>query len=73
MTDNPNPHIDEAIRLAGSQVALARALGVGEPAISGWVSRGWVPLERAKQMEVLFGVDRKKLVNPRIRELLQLA
>lgn len=61
--------IDAAIKAVGSQVAVARALGVTEQAVSIWVKRGWVPARRAVELEQLTGVARADLVSQRLREL----
>lgn len=54
----------------GSQEALAQKLGVSQQAVSEWVRRGWVPLKRAVEIEMLLGVPRAQLVNPRVLELI---
>lgn len=62
--------VKQAAYAAGSQAKLARALGVTEQAIHNWVTRGWVPLRRAQEIEALFGVPRGLTINPRIKNLL---
>lgn len=57
---------------AGSQRNLAKALGVTEQAVHNWISRGWVPLRRALEIETQFGVDRVLLINPRIKDLVNI-
>lgn len=66
------PGIEQAIRAAGSQVLLAKALGVTQQAISAWLRRGWVPLRRAQEIEALYGVPRASLISPRVRDLVDL-
>ena len=61
--------VKQACEAAGSQAKMARALGVTEQAIHNWVSRGWVPLKRAMEIEALFGVKRELLINPRVLDL----
>lgn len=63
--------IDEVLRLAGgTQPALAKWLGVTQPTISRWISRGFLPKARARQCEQLFGVARRRLIDPALlREL----
>ena len=43
----------------GSQVAIANALMVSEPAVSQWFSQGWVPPARAIQIEEITRGDVK--------------
>lgn len=62
----------DAISAAGSQQKLAEALGVTQQAVSIWVRRGWVPLRRAQEIEAQFGVQRSRLINPRIADLVDL-
>lgn len=64
--------VAEAIRVAGSQSALARTLGVRQQAVSVWEKRGYVPLRRALEIEAQFGVPRARLINPRITGLMGL-
>lgn len=61
--------IDEVVKLAGSQTKLALALGVSQQAVSIWVRRGWVPHERARELESLYGVPRKSLIDPRLIDI----
>jgi DNA-binding transcriptional regulator YdaS (Cro superfamily) len=62
--------IDEAVEVAGSQEKLAQCLGVTQQSVAKWVKRGYVPLDRAREVEGVLGVPRKTLVNPRVVELL---
>ena len=64
--------ISDAVRLAGTQDLLAEKLGVSQQAVSIWLRRGWVPLRRAQEIEVLLGVSRARLINPRIADLVDL-
>ena len=59
------------ITQAGSQTALAKALGVKQPVIAHWKRKGWMPLPRAVQCEQMYGVSKLDLVKPSIREALQ--
>jgi DNA-binding transcriptional regulator YdaS (Cro superfamily) len=65
--------IKRAIVAAGSQVNLARHLGVSPPAVCMWLRRGWVPLRRAMEIETLFGVSRSLTMNPRVKVLVDLS
>lgn len=71
MTNVPRRGIDRAIRAAGSQTKLADRLGCTQQAISAWQKRGWVPLLRGIEIESIYGIDRRLLVNPRIAELVK--
>ncbi len=61
--------IERAIVAAGGQRKLADALGVTQQAVSGWLISGYVPLDRAREIETQFGVNRMALINPRIADL----
>jgi TorA maturation chaperone TorD len=50
--------LDEAIRAAGGIGALARALGISQPAVSNWQK---IPAERVLAVEALTGVSRSVL------------
>ena len=54
----------------GSQIDLARALGVTQAAVSKWVMRGWVPLSRAREIEALYGVPRTSVADPKVVDAL---
>lgn len=62
MTDNA---VQEAIDAAGGQAQLADALGVSQQAVSQWLNKKrWVPPRRAQEIEALYGVKARRLVNP---------
>jgi hypothetical protein len=62
--------IHEAVQAAGTQVKLAERLGVTQQAISTWLKQGWAPMDRAREIEMQFGIPRTRLVNPRIVAML---
>jgi DNA-binding transcriptional regulator YdaS (Cro superfamily) len=62
--------IKKAIELAGGANALAHKLGVTHQAIYTWSHRGWVPIQRAIQIESLFGVPRENLLKPELAAIL---
>lgn len=61
--------IREVIFIAGGQAALARQLGVSQQAVSKWVRRGFVPVNRVVEIEAQFGVPRHRLIDPKLRDL----
>lgn len=63
--------IQEAIAQAKTQAALAIALGVSQQVVGQWLRRGWVPADRAQQIETLYGIDRMRLIKPRLRDLIE--
>ena len=58
------------VEIAGSQQAVAHELGVTQQAINKWMVRGYVPLRRAQELEMAFGVSRASLADPRVVDLL---
>lgn len=67
------PTMTKGIRLAviaaGNQQNLAEKLGVSQQVVSRWMRRGWVPVDRAQEIEALLGISRKSLLKPRLVEL----
>lgn len=61
--------IEDAVAAAGSQAALGEKLGVSQQVVSSWERRGWVPALRAIEIEQVYGIPRKRLVNPRLFDL----
>lgn len=66
---DPLSGVDQAIKRAGGQVALALQLGVSQQAISIWRRQGWVPLRRISEIESQFGIPRAELLNPTILDV----
>lgn len=62
-------YVEKAAFQEASVSHFARRLGVSQAAAWKWVKRGWVPLRRAQEMEALYGIDRKLLMNPFIADL----
>jgi DNA-binding transcriptional regulator YdaS (Cro superfamily) len=56
--------------VVGSQVILAQSLGVTQAAVSKWLVQGFVPLQRAIEIEAMYGVPRTDIANPRIVQAL---
>lgn len=59
-----NP-IKEAIRIMGSQKALAKKCGVKQPTIYKWLKKGLVPPKKVLLVENIVGISRT-LLNPEI-------
>jgi hypothetical protein len=66
----PVDHLNTAIRDAGGIKPFCAALGVTHQAVYSWKKRGWVPIERAVQIERKFGVFTDYLIKPSTREAL---
>lgn len=62
--------VDLAVQKAGSWEKLALALGVTRQAVGQWLNQGYVPLARAKEIELQFGIPRCDLVSPKVRSLM---
>ena len=60
--------IEKAIAKAGTRRAFAQSLtpSITVQAVCQWVRRGWVPPQRALEIERLYGVDRAYLVKPEL-------
>ena len=65
--------MDAAIAAAGGVKPLAKALGVTHQAVYEWKRTGWCPPLRAAEIEMLYGVSRRRLVNPRLLQLVDAA
>lgn len=62
--------VDLAIDKAGGVPELAQALGVSRQFIGRCRDRGWLPIERAQQIEDLYGISREKLIKPELRQFI---
>lgn len=64
--------IQTAIDMAGNRLAFARSLTppITVQAVGQWVKRGWVPPQRALEIEALYGVDRALLIKPELAALI---
>ena len=60
------PGIVRAVAAAGGQVKMAQSLGVTQQAVSLWLKRGFAPVDRAIEIEHLYGVPRLSTINPRL-------
>lgn len=65
--------IEQAVKMAGGQAELASLLdpAVTQQAISKWVTRGWVPTERAAEIEKLWAIPLRDLVSPALVEVVK--
>jgi len=64
---------DEAIKHFGTQEAIGRAAGVGQPAVAAWKERGRIPLLSQMMIERSTGGKLKADPLPRISRNTQLA
>ena len=62
--------INEAIRRAGSQGKLAKRVGVSQQAVNVWVKNGFMPPERASQVESQFGIPAVSLIDPQLANII---
>jgi len=61
--------IKRAVELAGGANALAAKLGVSHQAIYVWLRKGWVPSQRALEIEKLLDIPRVDLFKPELAAL----
>ena len=61
--------VAKAIAKAGGVSALARHLGVTRQRVQNWYKQGWVPKDYVVEIEAEFGVSRRELLQPEIRDL----
>lgn len=71
-TPPPDSAVLTAITKAGGPTAMAKALGVTPQAVWDWRAKGYVPLARAKEIEMQFGIPRGDLVSAKVRSNLGL-
>lgn len=64
--------IRRAVQNAGSLAEMARTLGCHQQSVQGWIRQGYVPLRRAQEIEMLFGVPRAELVSAKVRNAMGL-
>lgn len=76
LCSGPDPDVFEtdsgvavAIKRAGGQEALGRALGVSQQAVSGWLKCGWVPFARVEEIAKLCQISPRRLANPKFQSL----
>jgi len=61
--------IQRAIDMAGGANPLAAKLGVSHQAVYVWLRKGWVPAQRALEIEKLFDIPRADLFKPELAAL----
>lgn len=59
--------IEKAVALAGGQATLATILGVSQPAVSRWVTQGWVPVRYWAAIGFNFGIMPRDLAHEDLR------
>ena len=72
MTDNIRDErgIDRAVRIAGTQRALADKLGITQQAVANMVRKGYCPLSRAIEIEGVYGIPRRDLLSAALADLI---
>lgn len=70
MTNTTKSGIEDAIDSAGSQEALAAAVGCTQQNVSWWKRQGFVPVEHVVAVEQASGVPRARLIKPALMELI---
>lgn len=71
MTTEPTA-FDRAVTAAGSLSALGRDLKISHQAISKFKRRGFFPPKRALEIEILYAIPAKELIDPDLQEMLHL-
>jgi hypothetical protein len=61
--------IKKAVDLAGGANQLAHKLDVTHQAVYVWLRKGWVPAQRALEIEKLFDIPRAELFKPELSAL----
>jgi DNA-binding transcriptional regulator YdaS (Cro superfamily) len=64
--------VRKAVKQAGSQAAMARELGVSGQVVGFWLKQGFVPVQRAAEIENLYGIPREELVSAKMRNAMGL-
>lgn len=68
----PDNVVTSVVQKAGGVPALARELGVTSAAVREWRKLGYVPPQRAQQIEITYGIERASLVSPKVRSAMGL-
>lgn len=68
----PDNQVTAAATKAGGVPNLARELGVTPQAVREWIKLGYVPVQRAQQIEITYGIPRADLVSPKVRSAMGL-
>ena len=58
--------IRESVERAGGIVAFRKALSVTHQGVYYWIKVGHVPVDKALQIEALFGTPRADIVEPKV-------
>lgn len=66
----PRNDVERTVRSAGGQPKVAADLGVTQQCIGNWCKKGYVPVARAQEFEMLYGVPRTSIINPKLRNAL---
>lgn len=66
----PRNDVERVVATAGGQPKVASDLGVTQQCIGNWCKKGYVPVARAQEFEMLYGVPRTSIINPKLRNAL---
>ena len=64
-------NINRAIEKAGGVAQLGKALGVTHQAVCLWRKKGVVPVERAVDIERLYGIPAVNIVSPQLASMVR--
>lgn len=73
MKNDTFPLLRSAIETGGGIKPFSASLGVTHQAVYAWCSKGWVPFERAVEIERLTGAPRAQLIKPSLARALGIA
>lgn len=64
-----HPGFQKILEVEGSISAFARALKISHQCANRWVKQGYVPVERALEIEKLYGISARDFVKPGLLEI----
>lgn len=63
--------VDDLLKAAGgTQDLLAAAMGRTQQTVSLWLKKGYMPPNRAREAEGMFGIPKRRLINPELLDLI---
>lgn len=60
----PDSHLKTLVKVHGGPQRVSRRIGVSRQALYNWLMVGYVPPQRAVQLEGIFSVPRLRLMDP---------